>query len=145
MLLRTMNVTLFYIFYNIVSLHKERYKEGNNSWRFVQCNPASERYLERKKSGWRLELGSWTNMSWCCVKPFQLQLQLPPTTTTSSRFHSHVSGVTTSSLSLPPRSPLAFTHNPIFHFQPKQLKRASTTIRCSSGTIIPLSLSWVFI
>ncbi|KAK2361855.1 Monothiol glutaredoxin-S14, chloroplastic [Trifolium repens] len=70
-----------------------------------------------------------------CVKPFP-QLYLYPTTT-SSCFHSHVSGTktTTSSLSLPPRSSLLLKQNSIFHSQPKlQLKRASTTIRCSALT-----------
>ncbi|XP_061357414.1 monothiol glutaredoxin-S14, chloroplastic [Gastrolobium bilobum] len=71
-------------------------------------------------------------MSWCwSVKPFQMQFQFQPRT--ASSFHSHVVGVTTSTLSLPHRSPLALTHNNLsFHFQPK-LKRTSTTIRCSSA------------
>ncbi|XP_057435746.1 monothiol glutaredoxin-S14, chloroplastic [Lotus japonicus] len=75
-------------------------------------------------------------MSWC-VKPLQFQLQLHPirTTPTTSCFHSHISGATTSSsLSLRPRSPLPLTHNLVFHSQHRQFKRSSTTtIRCSSA------------
>ncbi|XP_020234800.1 monothiol glutaredoxin-S14, chloroplastic [Cajanus cajan] len=70
-------------------------------------------------------------MSWCsCAKPLTLQLQLQ--SRPASLIHSHGGGVTvtTSSMSIRPSSPLVFTHN--FHFQPK-LKRASTSIRCSSA------------
>ncbi|XP_058739960.1 uncharacterized protein LOC131612166 [Vicia villosa] len=70
-----------------------------------------------------------------CVKPISLQLQFHPTT---SCFHSHVSGTTTtttSSLSLPPRSSPLLTQTTVFHSQPKpHLKRSSTTIRCSALT-----------
>ncbi|TKY65368.1 Monothiol glutaredoxin-S14 [Spatholobus suberectus] len=68
-------------------------------------------------------------MSWCyCAKPLTLQLQ----PRTASSIHSHVGGVTvtTSTLSVRSPSPLVFTHN--LHFQ-RKLKRASTTIRCSSA------------
>ncbi|KAL2330202.1 hypothetical protein Fmac_017783 [Flemingia macrophylla] len=63
-----------------------------------------------------------------CAKPLTLQLQSRP----PSSIHSHVRRVTvtTSTLSLRPSSTHVFTHN--VHFQPK-LKRASTTIRCSSA------------
>ncbi|KAK7295168.1 hypothetical protein RJT34_18073 [Clitoria ternatea] len=63
-------------------------------------------------------------MLWCCcVKPLTLQFQLQPITTSS--FHSNVAKltVTSSTLSLRPSS-LAFKPS---------LKRASTTIRCSSA------------
>ncbi|KAK7340343.1 hypothetical protein VNO77_21045 [Canavalia gladiata] len=90
-------------------------------------------YLE-EKCGVLCVFGVWkqsTNMSWCsCVKSLPLQLQLQPTT--ASLFHSNVGGVTTSTLSLRRRSDLVLTPNLHSHFQPK-LKRASTSIRCSSA------------
>ncbi|XP_057753894.1 monothiol glutaredoxin-S7, chloroplastic [Arachis stenosperma] len=71
-------------------------------------------------------------MSSCwCIKPFNLHPIIPSSSSSSS--HSHLRGT----LFLQPSPPLALTQNNNkklhFQFHPKQHKRASTIVRCSSG------------
>ncbi|MED6158505.1 Monothiol glutaredoxin-S14, chloroplastic [Stylosanthes scabra] len=75
-------------------------------------------------------------MSSCwCIKPFNLHPTIPSSSSSSSS-HSHLRG--TGTLFLQPSPSLALTQNNYykklnFQFHPKQHKRTSTIIRCSSG------------
>lgn len=100
--------------------------------------------IRRFEKKWKWKWKHTTNMSLCwCVTPFQFQFQPRIAPSSSSLSHSQVRGTSSTTLSLRPFSPPPTALCPkLLLFQPK-LKRSSTTIRCSSGTVPPLPFQFI--